>query len=101
MRFRRRSRSAKELAASTREAEGHGDPPQARKSLESVSNSHGSKRSSFEAGLPQNLKAVETPRGSAEKIRRQGNAAIKSDFLPDELIQRSRLFNTRSNQPQE
>jgi len=98
MRFRRRSRSA----ASARESLG-GSDQQARQrmSLETHGSPHRSKRSSFEAGLHQNLKAAGSPRASTEKIRRQGNAGSTSDFLPTELIQRSRLFNTRAGQPQE
>lgn len=102
MRFRRRSRSAKDLAAAARESLSEEEQqPRQRASLE-ASGSHGSKRSSFEAGLPQNLKAAAagfSPRVSAEKIRRQGNTSSMSDFLPSELIQRSRLFNSPSNQP--
>ena len=47
---------------------------------------HGSKRSSFEAGFGQ---APDSSRKSAEKIQRQST----DDFLPAELVQRSRLFN--------
>lgn len=98
MRFRRRSRSAKELAAALRESADAVEYTRTGASLDFGASPHGSKRSSFEAGLPQNLKAAtESPQQSAEKVRRQGNGGKTSDFLPDELIQRSRLFNSRSN----
>lgn len=50
---------------------------------------HGSKRSSFEAGLEQDPETDGSSRKSAEKVQRQA----RNDFLPDELVQRSQLFN--------
>lgn len=90
VRYRRRSKSAKDLDSQT-------PPHDLAKQSASLSNiergqqgkrsPHGSKRSSFEAGIEQ---AANSPRQSLEKMQRQGS---RNDFLPTELIQRSHLFN--------
>ena len=84
VRYRRRSKSARNLDAAL---------PERSKSREGSSVSerarspHGSKRSSFEAGIQQH---ADSSRQSTEKMMRQ---ASRDDFLPAELIQRSHLFN--------
>lgn len=85
IRYRRRSKSAGDLKGVAREFLAHRG-----QAAESSRAQHSSKRSSFEAGLPDTYDQEEGPRRSAEKIQRQ---ASRDDFLPTELIQRSHLFN--------
>lgn len=90
VRYRRRSKSAAGLESGSAVREMLKE--EAKSTADSGRSPHGSKRSSFEAGLAQDLKAAGTSqRLSAEKLQRQ--ASQRDDFLPAELIQRSDLFN--------
>lgn len=89
IRYRRRSKSAAGLDNGSTVREMLREEGQS--TADSGKSPHGSKRSSFEAGLAQDLRAAGSHRLSAEKMQRQ--ASQRDDFLPTELIQRSHLFN--------
>lgn len=90
VRYRRRSKSAVDLDTPVDEQGAHEagavQTVGGQKSIGKQS-PHGSKRSSFEAGIQD---AIDSPRQSIEKMQRQ---ASRNDFLPAELVQRSHLFN--------
>ncbi len=93
VRYRRRSKSAADLdSGSAVRAMLKEELKEGKPTADSTKSPQGSKRSSFEAGLAQDLKAADpSQHPPAEKLQRQ--LSQRDDFLPAELIQRSHLFN--------
>ena len=89
IRYRRRSKSAAGLDCGS--AVRNMLREEGKSTADSGKSPQGSKRSSFEAGLAQDLKAAGSQVFSGEKLQRQ--VSQRDDFLPAELIQRSHLFN--------